>query len=307
MEADAVLEVLTKLEDASVRVWLDGGWGVDALLGEQTRDHADLDIILSSRDVAKLRQVLLAIGFREKPGGSATNFILACPRGREVDAHPIEFDQRGYGFFRLAKGDRWPFPPAAFTGHGRVGGRDVRCLSVDAQVQCHGQGYEPTEKDLRDMEHLQERFGVVLPVSLCRRPGGPPGAEQVARSGRHLVVKIGSVVIHCYEFDRMLAFWRGALHYVPREPANNGWVVLRDPEGSGPNLSLQARDRRSGRRSWLHLDLYTNDREGEVERLIGLGAKRYAWRSSPHADFVVLEDPDGNLFCVVQLPEPPAS
>jgi catechol 2,3-dioxygenase-like lactoylglutathione lyase family enzyme len=116
-------------------------------------------------------------------------------------------------------------------------------------------------------------------------------------------MKIGSIVIRCYEFDKMLAFWQEALHYVTREPAEGGWVVLRDPEGRGPNLSLdQAPERRTGKRSRLHLDLYTTDQEGEVERLIKIGAKRYPWRYQPGADFVVLEDPDGNLFCVVQVP-----
>ncbi len=113
-------------------------------------------------------------------------------------------------------------------------------------------------------------------------------------------MKIGSIVIHCYEFDQMLAFWQAALHYEPREPASGGWVVLTDPEGRGPNLSLQGRERPRGRRNWLHLDLYTADQGGEVARLEGLGARRYPWRYEPGADYVVLEDPDGNLFCVVQ-------
>ncbi|MCW5604471.1 MAG: hypothetical protein KIT18_08000 [Burkholderiales bacterium] len=116
-------------------------------------------------------------------------------------------------------------------------------------------------------------------------------------------MKIGSIVIRCHEFDKMLAFWRAALHYVPREPATDGWVVLRDPEGRGPNLSLDRTSQpRSGKRSRLHLDLYTYDREREVERLIALGATPYPWRYPPGADYVVLEDPDGNLFCVVQVP-----
>ena len=133
------------------------------------REHADLDIILDATDVPRLKEALLAIGFRVKPGGTAANFILADEHEREVDVHPIELDQRGYGFFQLADGRRWPFPPAAFAGKGWVGERQVRCLSADAQVQCHAQGYEPTEDDLRDMERLQERFGVVLPISLCRQ------------------------------------------------------------------------------------------------------------------------------------------
>jgi catechol 2,3-dioxygenase-like lactoylglutathione lyase family enzyme len=117
-------------------------------------------------------------------------------------------------------------------------------------------------------------------------------------------MKIGSIVIRCYEFEKMMRFWQEALHYEPREPARQGWVVLRDPTGQGPNLSLDRdAERRTGKRSRLHLDLYTNDCDGEVERLIGLGATRYPWRYRTHDDFVVLEDPDGNLFCVVQKAE----
>jgi catechol 2,3-dioxygenase-like lactoylglutathione lyase family enzyme len=113
-------------------------------------------------------------------------------------------------------------------------------------------------------------------------------------------IRIGSVVIHCHEFDRMVAFWQNALHYVPREPARGGWVVLRDPEGNGPNLSFQARPTQRRARSWLHLDLYTTHQDIEVDRLIRLGAVRHQWRYPPGADYVVLADPDGNLFCVVQ-------
>jgi Glyoxalase-like domain len=68
-------------------------------------------------------------------------------------------------------------------------------------------------------------------------------------------------------------------------------------------LSFQARDRRPRSRSWVHLDLYTADQEAEVERLLSLGAQRYRWRYRPGADFVVLEDPGGNLFCVVSKKE----
>jgi hypothetical protein len=113
-------------------------------------------------------------------------------------------------------------------------------------------------------------------------------------------VRIGSIVIRCHEFGRVLQFWREALHYIVGHSAE-GFVILKDPSGRGPNVSLdQTPVRRSGRRSWLHLDLYTTNQLGEVERLVNLGAARYPWRYEPHADYVVLEDPDGNLFCVVQ-------
>jgi hypothetical protein len=113
-------------------------------------------------------------------------------------------------------------------------------------------------------------------------------------------MKIGSIVIDCNEFDKMLTFWQEALHYVPRNPAKGGWVVLRDPEGRSPNISLNQIPEKRRDRNRLHLDLYTDNREEEVKRLLKIGAKRHRQTYDPDDDFRVLEDPDGNLFCVVQ-------
>lgn len=116
-----------------------------------------------------------------------------------------------------------------------------------------------------------------------------------------MAIKVGSIVIRCYEFERMMEFWKSALHYIPKYPANNGWVILTDPNGRGPNISLdKTPEKRTGKRSRLHLDLYADNQKEEVERLVSLGASRYPWRYMPDDDFVVLEDPDGNLFCVIQ-------
>jgi catechol 2,3-dioxygenase-like lactoylglutathione lyase family enzyme len=119
-------------------------------------------------------------------------------------------------------------------------------------------------------------------------------------------MNIGSIVVRCYEFDRMQTFWQQALGYHPREPEEDGWVVLRDPEGRSPNVSLEQVPEPLeplGKTSRVHLDLYTTDQEGEVDRLIGIGATRYPQEYRPDEDFVVLEDPDGNRFCVVQIPD----
>lgn len=114
-------------------------------------------------------------------------------------------------------------------------------------------------------------------------------------------MKIGSIVIRCFEFDKMLSFWSAALHYVPKDPPDQGWVILTDPTGKGPNISLdQLTEKRTGKRSHLHLDFYSEDQAADVERLVLLGARRYPWRYKPGDDFVVLEDPDGNLFCVIE-------
>lgn len=114
-------------------------------------------------------------------------------------------------------------------------------------------------------------------------------------------LKIGSIVIRCYEFSKMISFWQKALGYLPRENATDDWVVLCDPDKILPNISLdRILERRLGKRSHIHLDLYTDNMEKEVERLISIGAKHYPWRYPEKHDYIVLEDPDGNLFCVVQ-------
>ena len=118
-----------------------------------------------------------------------------------------------------------------------------------------------------------------------------------------LHMKIGSIVIDCNEFDKMLAFWQDTLHYVPKYPPKDGWVILRDPDGKNPNVSLNKIPKSVKGRIRLHLDLYTTDQEGEVERLLKMGATLYPRGYKPDENFRILVDPEGNLFCVVQVPK----
>jgi len=96
----------------------------------------------------------------------------------------------------------------------------------------------------------------------------------------------------------MIAFWQATLHYVPREPAEADGVVLKDPAGRGPNLTLHRTPEGPLADYRLHLDLYSSDPEHEVERLLGLGATLVRPAEEGH-DFVTLADPDGNLFDIV--------
>ena len=169
MTSLALVELLQLLEDFGIPVWLDGGWGVDALLGTQTRTHKDVDIILPVGDVAKLQEVLSLTGFAVKEGKPPDSFVLANGSGLEVDVHAIAFDDDGNGVYRMQNGEDWVYPAEGFTGRGFVRGRSVRCMSPTAQVLCHAHGYVPTEKDIRDMELLRERFGVELPAHLRGR------------------------------------------------------------------------------------------------------------------------------------------
>ena len=96
----------------------------------------------------------------------------------------------------------------------------------------------------------------------------------------------------------MIAFWREALHYVPRDPPEPDGVVLKDPEGRGPNLSLNLTPEGHLGNYRIHLDLYSSHPEQEVERLLHLGATLKN-PTEEGRDFVTLADPDGNLFDVI--------
>jgi hypothetical protein len=118
-----------------------------------------------------------------------------------------------------------------------------------------------------------------------------------------MTMKIGSVVVDCNRFDEMMTFWQAALRYEPRDDPDDDFVVLRDPEGEGVNVSLAVVPEPRVGKNRLHFDLYTDDQAGEVERLLGLGAKLHERVREPDEDFVVLEDPEGNLFCVIDKSE----
>lgn len=160
-----VLDFLRIVE--SIPFWIDGGWGIDALLKEQTRPHSDVDIIIDGENLDAFEEVLSAHAYKRDLHREGLVFLSEA--GLSIDVHKIYFDERGHGIFQLPDGRVWPFPPSAFKGDGMIGGKTVRCLSPEAQVQCHGQGYPPTPKDLQDMEALQQKYQVVLPLSLCRQ------------------------------------------------------------------------------------------------------------------------------------------
>lgn len=113
---------------------------------------------------------------------------------------------------------------------------------------------------------------------------------------------VGSTVINTTDIEKGIAFWTAALGYVVRN-ADPTFAVLTDPRRRWSNVSLQLTAEPKQGRNRLHLDLYTMDQESEVARLEGLDATRVPWEYPPHGgDFVVMADPDGNEFCVIQSP-----
>lgn len=162
MTAQDVLRLLDLFDEEGLTVWVDGGWGIDALLREQTRAHSDLDVVVSADELPALRRVLSAEGFEVIPRAYRSwNFVVADGKGREVDIHVVVFDERGDGIYGpLEAGEKYPAP--ALEGIGAISGREVRCITPEWQVRFHT-GYEWDDSDHVDVRLLGERFGLEIP------------------------------------------------------------------------------------------------------------------------------------------------
>ncbi|MBA2591931.1 MAG: hypothetical protein H0X37_15375 [Herpetosiphonaceae bacterium] len=162
MQARDVHQIVTWLETGSVLVWLDGGWGVDALLGVQTRPHDDLDLVIALHDAQRAQHLLRVYGFVCVVDELPTRFVLRDADDRRIDFHTVTFDADGGGMQHLQDGNAFRYPPEGFRGTGSIDGHLLHCLSAEVQMLCHT-GYEPDENDRHDVHLLHARFGLALP------------------------------------------------------------------------------------------------------------------------------------------------
>ena len=163
LSAAQAVELCDALEAAGVRYWVIGGWGVDALLGRETRPHKDLDILATRADFASLRTML------EREGLTVTHvwkesrwiddlgepwptaFVADDPRGRSLDVHLVGLRRDGTLVQHFE--NPWRFPDD-FAAAGTIGGRTIPCLSTVAQLQMHV-GYTLPEEQRADLELLR--------------------------------------------------------------------------------------------------------------------------------------------------------
>lgn len=118
------------------------------------------------------------------------------------------------------------------------------------------------------------------------------------------MIRVGSIVLRVDDLQRQAAFWAAALDYRPREEESDDFILLHPKGGIGPNLSLDRVRSTVQVPPRIHLDLYAEDQASEVRRLIALGATEVHWdKRPPDADYVILADPEGNRFCVVDAGE----
>jgi len=158
-----VIDLYTQLDNRGIEVWLDGGWGVDALLGEQTRPHADVDIVVQHKDVPKLRELLEMQGYKDVPRDDTNvwNFVLGDNNGRLVDVHAVTLDTGGNGLYGPVE-QGVMYPAGSLTGIGVVDGHMVKCVSVEYMIKFHA-GYKLRETDFKDVSALCARFGIDCP------------------------------------------------------------------------------------------------------------------------------------------------
>jgi lincosamide nucleotidyltransferase A/C/D/E len=171
VSAEDVISIYQYLLDNGIQVWLTGGWGIDALLVEQTRPHKDLDVIMLLDDAVRTRELLSRDGYSLKMLWSenrwdvdahgvetATAFVLEDSEGREFDAHAIRLDDQDNGI-PAWEAEGFIFKKQDLAGKGTIAGFAVQCLTPEMQMLCHT-GYELPDEHLRDMELLREKFGV---------------------------------------------------------------------------------------------------------------------------------------------------
>jgi lincosamide nucleotidyltransferase A/C/D/E len=163
MDSRDAVELIEFFEQHGLEVYVDGGWAVDALLGQQTRPHADLDIATPHKYVPQLRELLGARGYREQPRDDSweCNFVLANPHGLEVDVHSYTLDGAGNNLHGV------PYMSEQLTGNGSINGYPVRCISPEWLVRFHS-GYKLDENDYHDVRALCERFAIPLPVEFLK-------------------------------------------------------------------------------------------------------------------------------------------
>ena len=182
MTALDVMDLYTRLDNVGIKIWIDGGWGVDALLGKETRTHEDLDIVIQEKDLLKFRKILKEKKYKdiEQVDTRSWNFVLGDDKGHKIDVHVIVFDIEENGIYgSLKKGDM--YPATSLSGTGIINGHTVKCISPEYMVKFHT-GYKLRDSDFHDVLALCERFDIDYPKEYLKmtketNPGFPSPRE----------------------------------------------------------------------------------------------------------------------------------
>jgi lincosamide nucleotidyltransferase A/C/D/E len=154
MSLAAVFEVIDVLAAAGCTLWLEGGWGVDALAGRQTRPHRDVDVDIDRRQEGVVLASLAGAGYRIETDWRPNRVELVAAGRGWVDLHPLDLHADGSARQIAPDGEVYYFAPDYFTV-GSLAGRPVPCFSPAAQRLFHT-GYDPRPQDVHDLALLAQ-------------------------------------------------------------------------------------------------------------------------------------------------------
>jgi lincosamide nucleotidyltransferase A/C/D/E len=166
MNAHDAHEILQLLEAHSIRAWVRGGWGIDALLGRQTRTHKDLDLLLVDTELGTALDVLGERGFAvadewaenlAMDDGRPSAFVLRDGNEREIDIHVARINDDGSGI-PLWRSDQ-QLTTEALSGSGTICGFNVRCYSPQMQLAMHP-GDHLLPRHIADVRAIRESFNL---------------------------------------------------------------------------------------------------------------------------------------------------
>lgn len=153
MRAADVVAFVRDATGSGIRLWIAGGWAVDALVGRQTRDHDDLDVAVDATDFDAVLALLNHQGFAVTTDWLPARVELTHPDGRTLDLHPVVFESDGSGTQSGLGDERFFYAADGFTV-GRIAGAVVPCLSAEQQLRFRA-GYPARPVDLHDVALLQ--------------------------------------------------------------------------------------------------------------------------------------------------------
>jgi lincosamide nucleotidyltransferase A/C/D/E len=159
--AAEVLRVVDALDAVNISIGMTGGWGIDALLGRQTRPHRDVDLGMSSVAVERAITALEGIGYTISLDQRPARVELRSTTGA-VDLHPIVWDDSGHGVQAAFDDVVIHYPPGSLDAEGVIAGRSVACGTAALQVAFHSSA-EPRLVDRQDMQLLASKFGIEMP------------------------------------------------------------------------------------------------------------------------------------------------
>ena len=163
MPAEVAVEILGDLQEAGVTATVGGGWGVDALLGEQTRPHWELDLRVPAPDLDRLIVVFVKHGIDRIYPWSGDRPGTSCCTTEGLNASTYTPTSRCPRVsFTGASVAGIPSLSASWLAKVRIIGVPVRCETPESALERHT-GYQPRPSDLLDVGHLFDKFRLPVP------------------------------------------------------------------------------------------------------------------------------------------------